>query len=61
MELLKAEINLPVIVISVLVVAVLVAFLVYRNLKDKKELEEEMDAPAPPKGHHGDLDEDNPT
>jgi len=59
MELMKAEFNLPVIVCAIVGAAVLIAYLVYRNLKDKKELEEEMDTPVPPKEHHGDLDEDS--
>lgn len=52
------EHNLPVIVFGVLAAIVVVAFLIYRNLKDKKELEEEMDAPLPPKEHHKGLDDE---
>jgi hypothetical protein len=58
MELIKAELNLPVVVLTLVIAIALVAFLIYRNLKDKRELEEEMDTPLPPREHHPDLDED---
>lgn len=40
------EPNLPLIVFGVIAAIALVAFLVYQNLKDKKQLEEEMDTPV---------------
>ncbi|HLP21648.1 MAG TPA: FeoB-associated Cys-rich membrane protein [Chitinophagales bacterium] len=40
------EPNLPLIVFGIIAAIALVAFLVYQNLKDKKQLEEEMDKPV---------------
>ena len=39
------EPNLPLIVLGIIAAVALVAFLVYQNLKDKKQLEEDMDKP----------------
>jgi uncharacterized membrane protein YebE (DUF533 family) len=52
------EVNLPVIVFGILAAIVLIAYLVYRNLKDKKELEDEMDAVPDKKEFHSRIEDE---
>ncbi len=45
--------NWSVLIPVVAVVVAIVAFLVYRNLRDEKKLEQEMDEPKKAKPHEG--------